>query len=120
MINHRRILLIDDDPSHLEIYGMIVARVGFDGIPVLVRFSGPDPFPDTEVSAILLDYRLKSVKTSPEIALELRERFPGVPIIVLSDLWSMPEDIAPFATSFVRKGDPRILLAKLESLLAAG
>jgi DNA-binding NtrC family response regulator len=118
MLNPKQILLVDDDPTHLEIYGMIVDRAGYRGIPVLVRFSGPDPFPDGEVSAVLLDYRLNCVRTSPEIAQELRVRLPDVPIVVLSDLWTMPEDIAPYATRFVRKGEPEKLLKTLESLFS--
>jgi DNA-binding NtrC family response regulator len=116
----KRILLVDDDPMHLEIYGMIVDRAGYQGVPLLVRFSGADPFPDGAVSAILLDYRLNSVKSPPEIAKELLARFPGVPIIVLSDLWGLPPDIAPYAAGFVRKGEPKNLLKTLNSLFAAG
>lgn len=119
MPDRKRILVVDDDPTHLEIYGMIVDRAGFEGVPLLVRFSGCDPLPDCEISSILLDYRLNSVKTCPQIAQELRGRFPGVPIIVLSDLWSMPADIAPYATGFVRKGAPKDLVKTLESLFAA-
>ena len=54
-----RVLIIDDDPSHLEIYGMIVQRAGFEPIPVLVRFSGSDPIPDSKIDLVLLDYRLE-------------------------------------------------------------
>jgi DNA-binding NtrC family response regulator len=112
-----RVLILDDDPSHLDIYGIMVQRAGFEPIPVLVRFAGPDPIPDSPVDIVLLDYRLNSVKTAPEIAQEVRARFPEAPVILLSDLWSAPPDIEPFIAQFVRKGDPARFLDVLRSFL---
>lgn len=114
----RRVLILDDDPLHLDIYGIIVQKAGFEAIPVLVRFSGPDPIPDSRIDFVLLDYRLNSVRTAPEIAQEVRSKFPDAPIILLSDLWSPPTDVAPFINQFVRKGDPAKLLDVLRSYLS--
>ncbi len=108
-----RVLIIDDDPSHLDLYRFIVSGAGYESVPLQVHFSGLEEVPEGEASAILLDYRLNSVKTAPEIAQELKRRFPATPIIVLSDLWSMPSDMMPHASDFVRKGDPRHLIATL-------
>lgn len=108
-----RVLIFDDDPSHLEIYGLIVQRAGFEPIPALVRFSGPDPIPDSGVDLVLLDYRLNSVTTAPEIAQQVRSKFPDAPIILLSDYWSPPADIAPFIDQFIRKGEPSKLVEAL-------
>jgi DNA-binding NtrC family response regulator len=117
---HKRILIVDDDPSHLEIYGMIVGRAGYFPVPVLVRFAGPEPVPEEKVAAVLLDYRLNSVKTTPEIAQEIKAKHPQAPILVLSDLWSMPADIAPYASEFVRKGEPENLLNTLLRIVTNG
>jgi DNA-binding NtrC family response regulator len=119
MSSNPRVLIIDDDPSHLDTYGMIVQRAGFEFIPVLVRFSGADPIPDSRVDLVLLDYRLNSVTTAPEIAQEIRSKFPKVPIILLSDLWSPPTDVAPFINQFVRKGEPAKLLEVICSHLSS-
>lgn len=111
------VLVIDDDPLHLDLYGRIVRGAAWEPILLLVRFSGPDPLPNSTIDLVLLDYRLNSVKTAPEIALEIRAKFPGVAIVLLSDLWSPPADVAPFITHFVRKGDPAKLLEVLRSHL---
>ena len=116
----KRVLIVDDDPSHLEIYAMIVDRAGFHPVPVLVRFTGPERVPDGEIAAILLDYRLNSVKTAPEIAQELKTKHPQAPVLVLSDFWTMPPDIEPYATEFVRKGEPENLLKVLCKLVPPG
>jgi len=118
MATSRRVLILDDDPSHLDIYGIMVERAGFEPLTVLVRFSGPDPIPDSTIDLVLLDYRLNSLKTAPEIAQEVRSKFPEAPIILLSDLWSPPSDVAPYITQFVRKGDPARLMDVLSSHLS--
>jgi hypothetical protein len=83
-----------------------------------VKFTGTD-LPESEsVALALLDYRLNSVKTSPEFAKEIHALYPSAPILVLSDLWNLPSDIAPYVTGFVRKGEPAILLEKIAKLLA--
>ncbi len=115
----KRILIVDDDPSHLDIYGMIVDRAGYLPVPLLVRFAGPEPVPDGKIAAILLDYRMNSVKTTPEIAQEIKARHPEAPILLLSDLWSVPDDIQPYITEFVRKGQPENLLKALVKLTTA-
>jgi DNA-binding response OmpR family regulator len=115
MATSPRVLILDDDPSHLEIYGMMVERAGFEPVPCLVRFAGPDPIPETSIDLVLLDYRLNSVKATPEIAQEVRAMFPNAPIVLLSDLWSVPSDVAPFIAQFVRKGEPAKLLEALRA-----
>jgi DNA-binding NarL/FixJ family response regulator len=113
MSTNPAVLIVDDDPLHLEIYGMIVQRAGCEPIRQLVRFSGADPFPDTKVDLVLLDYRLNSIKTAPEIAQEIHAKFPQAPIVLLTDLWSLPRDVAPFVTQFVRKDEPAKLVEVL-------
>lgn len=112
-----KVLIVDDDPSHLEIYGLLMQQAGYEPVSALVKFAGADIPQDGRIDLVLLDYRLHSLRTSAEFAQEIRALFPAAPIIVLSDLWSLPADIAPFATEFVRKGQPAKLLQVVERLL---
>lgn len=105
-----KVLIIDDDPSHLEIYGLLIQQAGLRPISALVRFLGIDIPRDEQVSLVLLDYKLHSLKSSAEIAQEIRSVYPSTPIVLLSDMWSLPADIEPFITEFVRKGQPGKLL----------
>jgi DNA-binding NtrC family response regulator len=111
-----KVLIIDDDPMHLEIYGLILEQAGFRCIPVLVKFSGPGFPSDDDIAVVVLDYRLNSMKTAPEVAQEVHTRYPGRPIIVLSDVWSMPADLASYAAKFVRKGEPQQLIDAIRAL----
>lgn len=114
-----RVLIIDDDPSHLDIYGMIVQRAGFESIPLVVKFTGADPIPDSGVDLVLLDYRLNSITSAAEIAQEIRSKFPNAPIVLLSDFWTVPADVAPFISEFIRKGDAAKLIEVLSSHLSS-
>jgi DNA-binding response OmpR family regulator len=105
-----KVLILDDDPMHLEIYGLLMKQAGYDALTTLVKFTGTEIPRGQSLGLVLLDYRLNSVKTSPEFAQEIRQLYPSVPIIVLSDLWSLPTDIAPFVSGFVRKGEPAKLI----------
>ena len=111
-----KVLIVDDDPSHLEIYSLLVKKAGVEPLPALVQFVGVE-FPQNEaVSLVLLDYRLNSLKTSAELAAEIRTLYPSAPIVLLSDLWSMPADIQPFVSAFVRKGEPGKLIETVSRL----
>ncbi|MES2391150.1 MAG: hypothetical protein V4555_05890, partial [Acidobacteriota bacterium] len=55
--------------------------------------------------------------TTPMTRESVRLRHPGIPIVVLSDRWDLPDDIAPHVQGFVRKGEPAKLVAKLTELL---
>jgi DNA-binding response OmpR family regulator len=116
--DRRKVLIVDDDPHHLEIYSLLVEQAGFKAVPTIVKFAGPEFPPETEIGLILLDYRLNSVKTAPEVAQEAQTLFPGAPILVLSDLWHMPEDVAPYAAGFVRKGEPQELISRMRGLIS--
>jgi DNA-binding NtrC family response regulator len=116
----RKILVVDDDPHQLEIYCRIVKYAHFTPIPAIVKFSGPEFPPDTDIDLVLLDYRLNSIKTAPEVAQEAQRRYPGAPVVVLSDLWSMPVDVAPYTATFVRKGEPQKLIDTIRALMANG
>jgi len=114
------VLLIDDDPSHLKLYSWIVARGGFRAITALVSGSNVE-LPRTEpVELTVLDYQIGSQLKSVQVAELLKDVFPSKPLLVLSDMQWLPDDIAPYATAFVRKGEPEQLLMKIQTLISGG
>lgn len=116
--SHPKVLIVDDDPMHLEIYGLLMKQAGYEALPVLVRFTGTEIPHNQCLGLALLDYRLNSAKSSPEYAREIRALYPELPILVLSDLWALPTDIAPFVSGFVRKGEPDKLLETVAQYFA--
>jgi CheY-like chemotaxis protein len=112
------VLIIDDDPVHLQIYRFIVESVGFRGLPVQVTVRGLK-FPDHEpVDAVLLDYRVAPNISARSVALEARQRYPSAPIVVLSDIHEIPDEMAAIVQGFVRNGNPEKLLETLRYLVA--
>jgi DNA-binding NtrC family response regulator len=112
-----KVLIVDDDPSHLDIYGLLVRQAGYEAVPALVRFSGADYPPERDIHLVLLDYKLDCVKSTVEIAEEVRSQYPGAPILLLSDVWSLPPEMAPYVAEFVRKGEPAKLTSTLKRML---
>lgn len=116
MSNPPTVLVVDDDPSHLKLYSWIIERGGFKAAVALVGSSKVN-YPETrDVDLIALDYRLASTLNAQQIATELQEIFPDVPILVLSELAWMPLEMAPYAKAFVSKGEPQQLLETISKL----
>jgi DNA-binding response OmpR family regulator len=111
------ILIIDDDPTHLHIYCLVVESAGFRAVPMLVSSKETALPEDAVVDAVLLDYCLPHNIRAADIARRVRARYPDVPIMSLSDLPEIPADIAPLVNGFVRKGNPEKLIATLQKLI---
>lgn len=109
-------LIVDDDPSHLKLYSWILQRGGFQSITALVQGESVD-LPQQRIDVAVLDYRLGPQLTACDVAQRLRIDFPSMPIVVLSDLPWMPDDVAPYASGFVRKGEPQQLLDMIGSVV---
>ncbi len=114
-----KVLIIDDDPIHLRIYGWIVAAAGYEALPALVTADRID-FPNHAADLVLMDYRLTGQITAVQAIAQTRSRYPAAPIIVLSDLYDLPADVAPLVQAFVRKGEPAQLVNTLTSFTRAG
>jgi len=113
-----KVLIVDDDPSHLEIYGLLLKQAGYEPVPALVRFSGADFPADPNIRGIILDSRLNSIKSSSDLARQIGSRYPRAPIVLLSDFQTPRSDLTPYVTDYVRRGDPAGLLEKLSVLVA--
>jgi DNA-binding NtrC family response regulator len=112
------VLIIDDDPTHLRIYGWIIGAAGYLAMPALVTGDRID-YPDGNADVVVMDYRLTGQLTAVRAAEETQRRYPQAPIIVLSDMYDLPADIAPYAQAFVRKGEPAKLVETLATLTGA-
>ncbi len=112
-----KVLIVDDDPYHLEIYAMLVRRAGYEPVPVVVRFEGAEFPQDDEMGLIVLDYKLNTFKTTEQLARELKAQYQGAPILLLSDVWDLPVEMKAHVSAFVRKGEPDKLFDTLHRLL---
>lgn len=112
------ILVVDDDPVHLRIYGWIMNAAGFRAVTAQV-LSNEVCLPEKDhFDVVVLDYRLTGTLTAVDAARQIEKKYPNVPIVILSDMFEMPDDILPYARKFVRKGEPEKLIAAISELLA--
>ena len=108
------VLIIDDDPVHLQIYGWILKSAGFIPCPALVNSNGVDIPNGSPVDVVVLDYRLTGGMKATDAARLVSGAYPNAPIILLSDIYGIPDDIAPYIKAFVRKGEPEKLIATVK------
>jgi DNA-binding NtrC family response regulator len=118
MLSMQRVLIIDDYPDHLKIYGWILEQAGFDAVLCLARRTGVELPQDDGIRLVILDYALHCNLTPVQVAEAIRAAYPGAPIVLLSDVGGLPQDIAPYVDEFVRKGEPQKLIALVTRLLA--
>ena len=113
----QKVLIVDDDPSHLEIYGLLLKQAGYEPVSALVRFTGAEFPTEQNINGIILDSRLNSLEKSSDLARQMRVRYPHAPIVLLEDgLWPS-EEIAPYVDSSVRRGEPAELLDTLSRVV---
>ncbi len=110
------VLIIDDDRDHLKLYSWILEGQGLTAFTTLVGTQPPtfDDHPDVDL--VILDYTFQTGVKAIEVAQNIRKRWAYMPIVVLSDMMWMPDDIAPLANGFVRKGEPEQLVAKVAEM----
>jgi DNA-binding NtrC family response regulator len=110
------ILIVEDDPLHLKLYTWIIQRGGYAPLPMLADADGVR-LPSEKFAVAVLDYRLGKNLAAPAIASDIKKAAPDSPIVVLSDMMWMPEDMLPYTKIFVRKGEPEQLLHTLARLV---
>jgi DNA-binding NtrC family response regulator len=114
MQDGRTVLIIDDDPVHLQIYGLILKSAGFVPFPALVNSNGMDMPNGRVIDVVVLDYRLTGGMKATDAARLVNVAYPDAPIILLSDVYGIPDDVAPYVKAFVRKGEPEKLIATVK------
>ena len=116
--NNICVLIVDDDPFHLALYAWIIQSKGYACATALVQSNTLDLPSVSQVDLVLLDYRLKiSVLTPLDVVHRLRSAFASTPIVILSELEWMPDDVRGHAAAFVNKGDPKLLLDTIAAVL---
>jgi DNA-binding NtrC family response regulator len=117
MSQDQTILIVDDDQLHLTLYTWILEGHGYKCKTALVTNTSVDLPDDAGIDLVLLDYRLNSSLSASDVVRQLKNTFSSVPIIVLSELPWMPDDMRGHAVDFVNKGDPKRLLEAIATIL---
>lgn len=116
--SRRLVLCVDDEAVGLQVRRMILERSGYS---VLTAHDGPTGlkvFAENPIEAVVLDYAMPGMDGG-QVAAQMRERKPQVPILLLSAYMSLPADLTGLVDISMTKGEGApILLKKLDSLFA--
>lgn len=110
------ILCIDDAEVALRVRKLLLASAGYAVITAPSGEAGLELFKQRPIDMVIADHFL-SDKTGTEIAREMKQLKPNVPIVIVSAAAEMPPG-SEFADRFLSKGDgPEALLATIADLL---
>jgi len=112
------ILCIDDESTGLILRKMLLEGEGYNVLLAPNGNEGLVTLEASQVEAVVLDYRMPEMG-GDEVALEMRKRWPSIPIILLSGYpQDVPEAMLNQVNAFVWKGgDPSDLLTAIRSVL---
>jgi CheY-like chemotaxis protein len=110
------VLCIDDDQIALRVRKLVFCSAGYDVLVAESGEAGLEILKENPVDLVVADHFL-SAKTGTEIAREMKELKPNVPILIVSAAAETLSGLE-FADGFVPKGEPPdALLATVARLL---
>ncbi len=114
------VLCVDDEIVGLRVRKAVLERAGYQ---VITAGSGPEGlelFAREPVEAVILDYSMPGMHGG-EVAAEMRQRKPAIPILLLSAYLGLPGNVTSLVDLYMTKGEgAELLLEKLKSLLPSG
>ncbi len=115
---HRLILCIDDADIALRVRMLLLSSEGYNVLTASSGEEGLELFKLNPVELVISDHFLCG-KSGTEIAREMKELKPAVPILIVSAASERPEGLE-FADQFLAKGQPSsVLLEAIARLFAA-
>jgi CheY-like chemotaxis protein len=113
---HPLVLCIDDAEIALRVRKLLLTSAGYSVITAASAEAGLALLKENAVELVIADHFL-SGKTGAEIAREMKEVKPQVPILIVSAAAEAPDGLE-FADGFLSKGEgPDGLLAAISDLL---
>jgi CheY-like chemotaxis protein len=98
------VLCIDDRPELLEFRKAALASHGFSVKIALNGYAAMKMLEQTSVDAVFLEYRQEGMDAEA-IAYQIKQRFPNLPIILLSAYTDTPEPILWLVDEYVMKSE---------------
>jgi|SRR5271165_209529 len=110
------VLCIDDDEIALRVRKLVLGSAGYEVLVAESGEAGLEVLKQNPIDLVIADHFL-SAKTGTEIAREMKELKPNVPILIVSASADEPAGLE-FADGFLPKGDaPDVLLVTIARLL---
>ena len=104
MPNPRLILCVDDETVGLQVRRLLLERAGYRVLTALDGPTGIEIFRREPIEAVVLDYSMPGM-TGGEVARNLRQIKPEVPIMMLSAYTSLPPEVDDLIDQAMTKGE---------------
>ncbi len=112
------VLCVDDEAVGLNVRKILLERAGYSVLTASDGYSGLELFASQPVEAVILDYAMPGMHGG-EVARQMREIKPGVPILLLSAYVGLPDEVSSLVDIYMTKGEGApTLLSKLNHLLS--
>ncbi|HXR16249.1 MAG TPA: response regulator [Terriglobales bacterium] len=98
------VLCIDDRPQVLELRKAILESHGYCVKIASGGYTAMKMLEETSVAAVILDYKQEGMDAEA-MACHVKQRFPNLPIILLSAYYEMPERILWLVDEYVMKSE---------------
>ena len=109
------VLCVDDEAVGLRVRKALLERAGYRVLTAHNGAEGLDVFSREPVEAVVLDYSMPGMHGG-EVATEMRQRKPAIPILLLSAYLGVPGDVTSVVNLSMTKGEgAELLLQKLDS-----
>ena len=112
------VLCVDDEQVGLRVRKILLERAGYRVLTAPDGYSGLELFAAQPVEAVVLDYAMPGMHGG-EVARQMRQTKPQVPILLLSAYVGLPDDVSCLVDVYMTKGEGApALLQKLGNLFS--
>jgi len=110
------ILCVDDEPNSLILRKMVLEKAGYQVLTASSANQALEVLSSARIDLVLSD-QLMPGRTGTELAREVKSRFPGLPVILISGVNEIPPD-ADTADVFMSKVEgPTAMCEKISNVL---
>ncbi len=99
------VLCVDDRSQVLQIRKTNLERLGYSVVTAANTLTAIATLENMAVAAVLLEYKLEGLDAEA-VAFYIKQRFPNMPIVLLSAYSDMPERVLWWVDEYVMRSEP--------------
>ncbi len=104
------ILCVDDEPNSLVLRKLVLQKAGYEVVTANSAMAALDVLASTRVDLVLSDQLMPGL-TGTELARQIKNRWPSLPVILISGVNEVPVD-AEIADLFMSKVEGPVMMCQ--------
>lgn len=104
------ILCVDDEPNSLVLRKLVLQKAGYEVVTANSAIAALDVLASSQVDLVLSDQLMPGL-TGTELARQIKNRWPSLPVILISGVNEIPAD-AEFADLFMSKVEGPVMMCQ--------